>query len=169
MNWLDILVIIMIVAATALEAIRGFGRAIFDALAIYGVLWLASTAAAPVAHIMPIGKDSGINLAFGYCLVAVLGSIVGLVIAHFCYAATLPHAGMFDTFFGLALGVGVGLMFCHCLVRGIAFSDPNGDGSGALVSTGVVSSEVYDFHSCHSIVDSITGAASYHRELPNVN
>jgi uncharacterized membrane protein required for colicin V production len=164
-NWLDVFVLMIIVAATVLETIRGFGRAVFDALAIYGILWVASACAAPVAHIMPVGKDDGINLAVAYSGIAVLGSVLGLFLAHLCYNATLPHAGMFDQFLGLALGVAVGTMFAHCLVRGIAFSDPTGDGSGVLVTTGVVSSEMYDFHTYHALVDSITGAVSYHREI----
>jgi uncharacterized membrane protein required for colicin V production len=162
MSWLDVLAILILLAATVLQTMRGFGRAVFDTMAIYGVLWLASVSAEPVAHMVPIGSDKAVNLAFAYGLVGILGSIVGLVLSHFCYQATLPHAGMFEHFFGLMLGVAVGAMFCHMLMRGIAFADPNGDGSGELVTSGIVASEMYDFHTYHSIVDSITGLTADH-------
>jgi uncharacterized membrane protein required for colicin V production len=165
MNWLDVLVIMILVAAVIIEALRGFGRAVFDALALYGVLWLASMGAAPFAKILPLSSNPSVALAFAYSIIAVAGGVIGLILAHYAYATMLLHAGMFDHFLGLALGVAVGMMFSHALVKTIALSDPSGDGSGALVATGTVSSEMYDFHNYHSIVDGITGAANYHREI----
>lgn len=165
MNWLDVVLILILVAAVIVEAIRGFGRAAFDALALYGVLWLSSIAAAPFAKALPLSSDPNIAHAYAYAIVAVVGAGVGLLLSHFAYQNMLLSAGMFDHFLGLVLGVFVGMMFSHAVVRSIAMTDPNGNGTAAVVSSGQVSSELYDFHNYHTVVDQITGAANYHREI----
>jgi hypothetical protein len=57
------------------------------------------------------------------------------------------------------------MMLSHGFVRSMAMSDPDGKSTAAVVMAGQVSSEMYDFHNYHSVVDQITGAANYHREL----
>lgn len=165
MNWVDVLVILTLVAAVIVETMRGFGRAAFDALALFGVLWLASTAAAPFSKILPLSSDPSVAKAYAYGILAVGGTVLGLGLSHFAYQSMLLNAGMFDHFLGLVLGVLVGMMFCHGIVRTMAMSDPKGEGSAAVVMAGPVASEMYDFHNYHSVVDEITGAANYHREL----
>jgi len=165
MNWLDVLIIITLVVAVIVETMRGFGKAVFDALALFGVLWLSATAAAPFAKVLPLSSDPAVAKAYAYGIVAVAGIIGGLTLAHFAYQNMLLNAGMFDHFLGLVLGVGVGMMLSHGLVRSMAMSDPEGKASAQVVMAGPVSSEMYDFHNYHSVVDQITGAANYHREL----
>jgi hypothetical protein len=138
---------------------------VFDAMLFYGVLWVASIAAPPFAKMMPLSNNPGVAMAFAYSIVAVAGGVVALILSHFAYASLLPHAGMFDHFLGLALGVAVGIMLSHAIVKTIAYSDPNGDGNGAVMASSSVASEMYDFHNYHSVVDQITGAANYHREI----
>src|SRR3569833_2263478 len=165
MNWLDVLIIITLVVAVIVETMRGFGRAVFAALALFGVLWLASTASGPISHAMPLSSDPGVAKAYAYGILAVGGTVVGLMLSHFAYASMLLHAGMFDHFLGLVLGVCVGMMLSHGMVRSMALSDPDGKGSAQVVMDGPVSSEMYDFHNYHTVVDQITGAANNHREL----
>jgi len=166
MNWLDLLVIVILVGAVIVETMRGFGKAVFDALIIYGVLWLAFVAAPPFAKAMPMSNNSSMAMAYAYGIVATAGIGIGLVLSRFAYGSLLPHAGMFDHFLGLVLGVFVGMMFSHALVKTVHFSDQAGtDPSTGVVATGPVASEMYDFHNYHSVVDQITGIESYHREI----
>ena len=139
MNWLDVLIIVTLVVAVIVETLRGFGRAVFDALALFGVLWLASTAAAPFAKVLPLSSDPAVAKAFAYGVVAVVGTIGGLTLSHFAYQNMLLNAGMFDHFLGLALGVGVGMMLSHGFVRSMAMSDPDGKSSASVVMAGSVS------------------------------
>jgi uncharacterized membrane protein required for colicin V production len=164
MNWLDVLVVVIIVGAAVAETIRGFGRAIFDALALYGMLWVAATFAAPLCPFLRISNQHNMNVAFAYCLLAGAGALIALGLARFAYSTTIPNAGMFDRLLGLVVGIGVGVMLAHGLVRGVTLSSQAGVGP-AVVSAGGVASEIFDFHSYHAIMDSLTGAVSYHREL----
>lgn len=165
MNWLDVLVVMIIGVAVITETIRGFGRAAFDALALYGVLWLASWAAAPVSKVLPISGSHEMALAAAYGIVAVAGGVLGLILSHVAYGSLLLNAGMFDHFLGLIAGIAVGVMLSHGLTRSVAYADAGVDGSSQVVSSGVVSSELYDFHGYHAVLDQLTGAVSYHREL----
>ena len=49
MNSLDVVLLLLIVAVGVAGVVRGFGRTILDALALYAGLWGASLAAPPVA------------------------------------------------------------------------------------------------------------------------
>lgn len=168
MNILDVIVIIIIVAAIIIETIRGFGKSVFDALAIYGVLWAAAAIAPSFAHVFPIAKDPGVCLSFAYAFTFVLGAIISLILSHYAYNSILLHTGMFDQLLGLIVGIAVGVMISHAITRSVVFSDVSGEKAGEMVATGLISKEMYDFENYHNTIDTITGAATYHKELPNV-
>ena len=58
MNWLDIVLLLLIVSVAVFGAARGFGRTAFDALALYGALWFASTLAPLLAAHLNLSAET---------------------------------------------------------------------------------------------------------------
>ncbi len=170
MNWLDILLLLLIAGAAALGLKRGYGRAAFDALGLYAALWLASAVAPSLAaHLtLQVGGPS-VNLSWAFGLLFVLFGALGLGLAWYCYGLVPLEAGLFDRLFGLVGGVAAGMVLAHGLVATLVTSDPQRVASAALVSQGTVGTELYSFPAYHSALDTVTGATSYRRELPNVS
>ena len=169
MNWLDILLLLLIAGAAALGLKRGFGRTAFDALGLYAALWLAFTLAPLLAtHITLSAGGAAVNRGWAFGLLFVLLGALCLGAAWYCHNMTHFEAGIFDRLFGLAGGVAAGMILTHGLVATLVTSDPQRTASAALVSGGTVGTELYSFPSYHSAIDTITGATSYRRELPNV-
>ena len=169
MNWLDILLLLLIAGAGALGLKRGFGRAAFDALGLYGALWLASTLAPLLAsHLTLNAGGAAVNRSWAFGLLFAASDALGLGLAWYCHGMTHFEAGLFDRLFGLVGGVAAGMILAHVLVAALITSDPQRVASAALVSQGTVGTELYSFPAYHSVIDTITGATSYRRELPNV-
>ena len=169
MNWLDILLLLLIVGAAALGLKRGFGRAAFDALGLYAALWLASALApALAAHVTLQAGGAGVNQSWAFGLLFVLLGAFGLGLAWYCYGLVPLEAGLFDRLLGLVGGIAAGMILAHSLVSTLVRSDPQREASAALVTQGTVGSELYGFPAYHSALDTVTGATSYRRELPNV-
>lgn len=169
MNWLDILLLLLIAGAAALGLRRGFGRASFDALGLYAALWLAS-AFTPLlaAHLTLNAGGAAANRGWIFALLFVLLGALCLGIAWYCHGMTQFEAGLFDKLFGLVGGIAAGMILAHSLVSTLVTSDPQRMASADLVRSGTIGTELYSFPAYHSVIDTITGATSYRRELPNV-
>lgn len=169
MNWLDILLLLLIVGAGTLGIKRGFGRASFDALGLYGALWLAAFLAPLLAaHFNLNAGGAAVNRSWVFALLFVLIGALCLGIAWYCHGLTQFEAGLFDKLFGLVGGLAAGMVLAHGLVSTLITSDPQRTASAALVSQGTVGTELYSFPSYHSAIDSITGATTYRRDLQSV-
>lgn len=168
MNWLDILLLLLIAGASVLGLKRGFGRAAFDALGLYAALWLASTLA-PVlaAHLTLHAGGLGVNQSWAFGLLFVLLGALGLGTALYCHGLTQFDAGLFDKLFGLVGGIIAGAVLAHGLVSTLITSNPQREASAALIRPGSLGTELYSFPAYHSAIDTITGATTYRRELPN--
>lgn len=169
MNWLDIVLLLLIVGVALFGAVRGFGRTALDALALYGALWLASTLA-PVlaAHLSLHAGGAAVNRGWAFVLLFFVCSALGLGIAWYSYGMTQLSAGMFDKLLGIAAGIAAGMILAHGLVSAIVTSDPQRVASATLVSQGAVGAEMYSFPTYHAAVDTLTGAKTYRRELIDV-
>ena len=93
-----------------------------------------------------------------------------LGVAWYVYGMTQFDAGMFDKLLGLAAGVAAGMILAHSLV-----SDPGHRRPAAARRRRPWSRRARSAASCirfptyHSVMDTITGATTYRRELPNVD
>ncbi len=169
MNWLDIFLLLLLAGAAVLGAARGFGRAALDALGLYAALCLASFLAPLLAaHLTLTAGGAAENRGWAFAMLFVLLGALALGLAWYCHGLTRFEAGAFDKLFGLVGGAALGVILAHGLVNTLVTSDPKRVASAALVSRGAVGTELYSFPSYHSAMDTITGAASYRRELPNV-
>lgn len=168
MTWLDIVLGVLLVGVAVLEMGRGFGRAIFDALALYAALWLSGAAARALeaATFHP-------NTAFSHCwtfgLLFLTFGALGLLVSRFVYHSTLVNAGMFEGLLGLGAGLAVGMILAHGLVRVAVLADPAGQSGARVVAESFLGNEMLSFTTYHSVLATLSGVANTHRTLPNVN
>ena len=170
MNWLDILLPLLLAGAALLGMARGFGRAAFDALGLYAALCLASFLAPMLAaHLTLTAGGAAENRGLVLGTLFVLCGALFLGAAWYCHGLTRFEAGLFDKLFGLVGGAAMGVILAHGLVATLVTADPQRVASAACVSRSTVGAELYSFPSYHSAIDTITGAASTRRGLPDVS
>jgi uncharacterized membrane protein required for colicin V production len=169
MNWLDIVLLVLILGVGGVGASRGFGRAALDALGLYAALWAASALApALAAHVGFAAGGAGVNRSWAFGLLfAVLGALA-LATAWYVHGLLQVSAGVFDKLFGLVSGVGAGVILAHALAWALVTADPRHEAGAVLVGQGMISDEVYSFPAYHVALDTITGAGTYRRSLPDV-
>ena len=165
MNWLDIVVLMILVGVAALESARGFGQALLDALLLYGALWLAQTCAPLLAPSLPLfaGPAAGRGLAYGL-LLAGFGALAFLIGLHL-HRHTMIDAGVCERMFGLAAGAAVGIIVAHGFMR-IVSLNLTGGADAALIAGSFMGNEMLSFTTYHALIGSLTGDAPMHRSLP---
>lgn len=165
MNWLDIVILMILVGAVVFESARGFGQALLDALLLYGALWLSDTFAPLLAQHLPLvaGFAASRGIAYGV-LLAGFGS-VALYLALLLHRQTMIDAGVCDRMFGLAAGAAVGIIFAHSFMRLIALNLPGGS-EATLIAGSFMGNEMLSFTTYHALITSLTSDAPLHRSVP---
>jgi uncharacterized membrane protein required for colicin V production len=161
MNGLDIILGFVILGVTALQAFRGFGRAVFDGLGLYGALWISSTAASTLNGSVHVAATSGANQAFLFIVMFMVVGALALLLSRFVYGSILLNLGVFDHFLGLLVGLACGVIIAHGIVQGIDL-DSHGSGSPSMVASSNIGSECLNFSSYHSFVDILSSETSGH-------
>lgn len=166
MNWLDILLLLLVVGIGGLGVARGFGRSAFDAAGLYAAL-AAAAALAPLlaAHLTLSAGGAGINKSWAFGLLFALLAGVGLAAAWFLHGTMPLNAGVFDKLLGLAAGLAAGAIVAHALLSALVTADPHRVAAAALVRSGSVGTELYSFPTYHSAMNTITGVKSYRRSM----
>lgn len=166
MNGLDIGLLLLIAVAALVSMGRGFGRTAFDALGLYGALWLASACAPLLAARLSLhAGGAAVNHSWAFGALFVVFGAVCLGVSWYCHGLTQFQAGMFDKLLALGAGTAAGVILAHVFVSAVVISDPQCVASAALVSQGSVGKELYSFPTYHTTLDFVTGAGTYHREL----
>ena len=153
-NALDIVLALVILTAAVVQAVRGFGRAVWDA----GLLWGALALANLVSPLL-----GGVPLAYGVVLV-VFGALA-LLLSRWLYSVTQGHAGAFNGLLGLAAGLAAGVMLAHGTVR--ILSATGGMGR-AQVAESPLGSEMLTFQTFHATLQNLQAETLSQRPLPDV-
>lgn len=168
MTWLDIVLGVLLVGVAVLEMCRGFGRSVFDALALYGALWL-SDAAAHYVSVAAFHPNTPVSHGLTFGVLFLTFGALAVLVSRLVYHATLIHTGMFEGLLGAVAGLAVGMILAHGLVRMVVLSDPAGQSGTRLVSESFLGSEMLSFTTYHSVLATLTDATNTHRALPNVS
>ena len=154
MNALDIVLGILILTVAVVQAVRGFGRAVWDALLLWGALALANL-------VLPM-LGSG-PVAYGLLLV-VFGTLT-LLFSRWLYSVTQWHAGAWEGLLGLVAGLAAGVMLAHGTVRTLWATGETGQ---AQVAASPVGTEMLTFSTYHATLDNLQAETLSQRPLPDV-
>lgn len=168
MNWLDIVLVVLIMGVAVLGGIRGFGRTAFDALGLYAALWIAFTLTPLLAVRFTLhAGGAGVNQSWAFGLLFLVFGALMIGLSWYVYGMIHMDAGLFDKLLGIAAGIGVGMILAHSIVWALVTGDPRLQASAVLVAQGSVGHEMYSFANYHSVIDNVTGISAYRRELPD--
>ena len=166
MSGFDIVLALIILVATAVEAFRGFGRAIFDGLGLYIALIIAHCAYLPLAGAVRFHSGAADNHAVAYAVVFGVSSVLMLVASRFVYGTLLYNAGVFDQFLGVVAGIVIGVIVAHGVATSVSLTDPNGNGMVASYTDTTLGDEMLNFTTYHHFMQSISTFGDNQRTDP---
>ena len=152
-NWIDLIMVTIVAAAVIIEFHRGFGKAIFDFLAIVLALRGASLFYEAWSKSVHIMADKQANEAMVFFLLFAVMAVVLLIIGKIVYGYTLISLDTFDPPLGAVLGLGIAIAVCHLLVQ-TYFLAANVQGEPPLlIEQSWFGYEFLEFHVYHRILD----------------
>jgi uncharacterized membrane protein required for colicin V production len=160
MNALDIILGTLILAIIALQTFRGFGRALFDALALYCTLLLATFVASSSAA-MHISSSVAGTESFMFVVTFIVVGVLAIFLSRWVYGTVLLNLGMFEHLFGLVAGIACGLILAHAIVQGIAIGT-QGSSDTDIIAASSIGQECLTFNSYHALVDTLYAETEGH-------
>jgi uncharacterized membrane protein required for colicin V production len=160
MNWFDAVAILLIVLIAWLESIRGFGRAIFDAVGALISLRVAIALAQPLAKAAPLLQPDAYAQALWMAAVFVLLAILIIIATKYIYETTLLSLDVLDPLVGGFLGVVSGIVVSHLFVRVLLTAYASTD-FGTLVLHSFVGQELIVFRSYHYVVTALQNLGNW--------
>jgi len=152
MNTIDILLIVLVIGVVALETKRGFGKVIFDFVALLVTVRGVSLLAPSAARAIHLAKDAPANEAIWFAvLFAVVGGIL-LYIGKLAYDATLISLDTFDPFLGGVFGFGVAVMIGHVIVKALAIAAHTNGAPPEILANSRLGMEFYQFVTYHKVM-----------------
>lgn len=159
-NWVDLILIVVVVAAVAIEGKRGFGRAFFDFAALVLALKLVSVLHGSVSASFRFAADAATNQAVLYGVLFLLIGSGCWFVGKQIYDHTLLTLETFDPVLGAVLGVAVAVVLGHAFTQMLAtIGTVDGNLPLTLTKSGF-GMEFYDFKSYHSFVTFVCSLTS---------
>lgn len=151
LSWLDFTIIGIFVLFIAVEIKRGFGKAVFDFVA----LLVAVTALPMFSKTMsgfqfsadPASNDAAV-LAVSFLILGIILVVIGKLIADTLLFSLEP----FDPFIGGLFGFGSAVIVCHVLIKAVAVSVGT-EGIPDIVRSSSMAFELLTFETYHQIVE----------------
>ncbi len=160
-NWIDVSIAVIFIGIGALEAKRGFGRALFDTAAALVALRAAFELNRPLARAVHLSADPYMNQAAVYAICFAALAAVLLYLGKLLYDITLVTAGVFDPVLGGMCGLAIAVIASHALVRTIALGSGGGDAVPAAIGASVFGMELLRFDTYHQVLEFLY---NFHRE-----
>jgi len=152
-NVIDVALVVLVVAGAVLEARRGFGRALFDFVALLVAVRGVSLLAPPVASALHIAKDVPANEAIWYGILFVVVGGILVFLGKLAYDATLISLDTLDPLLGGVLGIGAAVVIGHVIVKALAVSAGIGGTPPEVLATSPLGMEFYRFVTYHKVID----------------
>jgi len=119
MMLVDVIVVLIFVVITVVESVRGFGRALFDTIALIVVLKACKLLSPSLASSVIFYGSPTANAGFSFLLLFVVMGVVGLILAKLLYEALLWTLDAFDTFVGGLIGLIASGVVASALMHGL--------------------------------------------------
>lgn len=121
-NWVDFVIIGILLVIVTAEVSRGFGKAVFDLAALLITLRLVSMFDDSLAGAIKLSSNAATNESIVFAVsLAVVGSLL-VFIGSIIHGTTLVSADFFEPILGGICGIGVGIVLCHALVKTLALA-----------------------------------------------
>lgn len=131
MIWIDLVAVVVILAALYVESERQLGSALFDLVAILASVYFAKLAGPSFAHAVHVFSAADDNQAFGVALTFVFFAAGLLVLAKFVQDQALLTLEPFDAVVGAVLGFVSGIAIANILLVIILSANPPSTSWGA--------------------------------------
>ncbi len=155
MTWFDIVGILLIILIAWLESLRGFGRALFDAVGGVVALKAAPEMAGPLARMMPVMSGAGQNEAFWLAASFLLLVLFILLASRIVYNSTLLSLDFLDPLVGGVLGVVAGIIVAFIFLRVLQLGYGGGQ-QGKVLLDSFVGQELLKLRTYHTVVDALS-------------
>ncbi len=154
MNWFDVVAILLIAIIAWLESLRGFGRAIFDAVGALIALRVAIALSPSLASSAPLLQPDAYSQAFWMAAVFVIMGVLIIIATKFIYETTLLSLDVLDPVVGGLLGLVSGIVVAHLFMRVLLTAYAKTD-FGTIILNSFVGQELIVFRSYHVVVTAL--------------
>ena len=151
-NYIDLIVVIIFLAAVIVEAKRGFGKAVFDAAGILVAVKAAPGAASWLAKHIKFSATAGPNEAVNYALFFVIVGVTLVLLGRLLYSTTLISAEVFEPILGGVCGIIIGIVLCHAYVRTIWLAS-GADEIPMVIVNSLLGNEMLTFSGYHDFIE----------------
>jgi len=153
MNVIDGLLVALVVGLVALEAKRGFGRAVYDFVALLLTVRGVPLLVPHVAGVVHLAPDAPANQAAWFGILFVVFGTILLFIGNLAYESTLITLDTLDPFLGGVLGLGVAVIVGHAIVNSLALAAHTNGAPPEILANSRLGMEFYHFVTYHEVID----------------
>ena len=152
-NWIDLVVILLMVVGVWVGFRRGFGRAIFDFAALFIALRTTLLYSGSLARAMQLTADKQSNEAWVFGLSFLVSGVILWFLGKWAYDATLVSLDTFDPPLGAALGFAISIVVAHVFVK-LLFLAANTEGAVPdVIVHSTLGLETLEFPTYHAVLD----------------
>lgn len=155
-NWIDLALIVIIVSVVCLEFKRGFGRAVFDFVALVAALKLTSLFYVSLAKQLSILTEKQTNEALVYFLSFIVIAVALWLLGKIVYESTLISLDTFDPPLGAVLGFGIAIIVGHVIVNSLYLAGSVKGQPPAILLGSTLGYEFLEFPTYHHVIDFLT-------------
>lgn len=153
MSTIDVVLVVLLIGAVAVETKRGFGRAIFDFAALLVAVRGMSLLAPVLARSIHFAKDAQANEAICFAALFVVVGGALLYLGKLAYDSTLISLDAFDPFLGSVVGFGVALVIGHVVVKSLAIAAGVDGVPPSALTDSALGMQFYQFTAYHKVFD----------------
>ena len=154
-NWLDFVIVLIMVFSVVIGIKRGFGRTVFDFAAVLLALRVADFAYLPLSKSIPLSVDKQANLAWSYAMVFVVAGIILWFIGKTAYDTTLISLDTFDPPLGALLGFAIAIVIGHVFSTVVFLTTVDKAGVSQLMQQSYMGFEFLNFPTYHNVIYSL--------------
>lgn len=160
MNAIDVVLVVIAIVTVAIETKRGFGKVVFDFIALLITVRMVALISPKVASVISFSADPLVSEAiwFGIFFVVVGGILI--YIGKIIYESTLLSLDTFDPFLGGVLGIGVAIVIGHVIVKTLAISAGVDGAPPDVLVNSKLGMEFYNFTTYHKIIQFLSSLSS---------
>lgn len=149
---IDILLVVIVLGIMILETKRGFGKAVFDFIALLATVRVVPLIAPKLAESFHFLGEPQANEALCFAGVFVVVGVGLLFIGKLVYDATLITLDTFDPVLGGVMGIGVAAILGHMIARSLAIAASAGGVPPEALVNSNLGMEFYQFVTYHKVV-----------------